>query len=213
MKKLVLIIIGLILVAGFASAEDLRAVKLKKFLDRYSWSPLRGHEQEILYCADKFGLDYRLYIAIAGAESSYGKRFPKSKKNLTGYLNGETGFDSIWQNIYETSKLIGTAHYYKKYRKTKDIKDLIYVYKGVPPYDHYYKNMRYALDKITAVSIAEELKEQRTNLARLDPASKNLKLGKQEWLQKMFSWIAVRYDKLETGKEGEAGLKFTPNES
>lgn len=209
-KRAVFSIIAVSLLANIACAKDLRAVKLRKFLDRYPWSPLRGHEQEILYCADKFGIDYRLYIAIAGAESTYGKRYPKSKKNLTGYLNCKSGFKSIWQNIYETSKLIGTSHYYKQYRKTKDIWDLIYVYKSVPPYKHYYKNMRYALDQITAISIAEEIKAQRAELARLDPASKKQKIGKREWIEKMFAWIAVRYDKHKTGEENEAGLKFTP---
>ena len=213
MKKLVYILIGLLLIAGLAGAKDLRAVKLKKFLDRYPWSPLRGHEQEILYCADKFGLDYRLYIAIAGAESTYGKRYPEGAKNLTGfgvYGDNVGQFCSIYQNIYKTHELIATKTYYKKYRETNDIRDLIEVYKGVPPYDHYYNNMRYALDQITAVSIEKELREQRELLAQLDPASKKLKIGKKDWTMKMFSWMAVRYDKHEIEKENNADLKFAP---
>ncbi|MBU0672737.1 MAG: hypothetical protein KJ732_06910 [Candidatus Margulisbacteria bacterium] len=211
MKRGISVVILIVLLfAGLVQAKDLRATKLKKFLDRYPWSPLRGHEQEILYCADKFGLDFRLYIAIAGAESSYGKRFPKSSKNLTGYAvydDNVGSFNSIWHNIYETSKLIATSNYYKKFRKTRDIKDLIFVYKGVPPYDHYYNNMRYALDQITRVSIVRELKEQREKLVRLDPASKRL-MGKREYVEKMFAWTAVRYDKHTVRKVSEAGLKF-----
>lgn len=213
MKKIIFILIGLILIASLTGAKDLRAVKLKKFLDRYPWSPLRGHEQEILYCADKFGLDYRLYIAIAGAESTYGKRYPQGAKNLTGYgiYGDKVGqFSSIYQNIYKTHELIATKSYYKKFRKTKDIKDLIRVYKGVPPYDQHYYNMRYALDQITAVSIVKELQEQREKLAQLDPASKKQKIGKKDWTIKMFSWVAVRYDKHEIEKENKASLKFAP---
>ena len=75
-KRILIIASVLGILACQAQALDLRAVKLQKFLDRYPWSPLRGHEQEILYCADKFGIDYRLYVAISGAESTYGKRYP-----------------------------------------------------------------------------------------------------------------------------------------
>src|SRR3989339_608426 len=127
--KLWLVLLLIVFIGWSASAKDLRAVKLQKFLDRYPWSPLRGHEQEILYCADKFGIDYRLYVAISGAESTYGKRYPLGLKNLTGYNSGKTGFNSIYQNIYQTSKLIGEAKYYRKFRATKDLWDLIYVYK------------------------------------------------------------------------------------
>ncbi|MBN2058200.1 MAG: hypothetical protein JW782_05350 [Candidatus Saganbacteria bacterium] len=186
-------------------AKDLRAVKLKKFLDRYPWSPLRGHEQEILYCADKFGLDYRLYVAIAGAESSYGKRYPLGTKNLTGYNSCKTGFTSIWENIYETSKLIGTTSYYKKFRKTGDIKDLIYVYKGVPPYQHYYENMRYALDQITAVSIEKELAEQRAVLATKSPGGK---LNKQSWQKSIFTWTSVPFHQYGARTKNDLSLRI-----
>lgn len=152
-KRIIILAIILGLLVCQSRALDLRAVKLEKFLDRYPWSPLRGHEQEILYCADKFGIDYRLYVAIAGAESTYGKRYPQGLKNLTGYNSGRTGFTSIYQNIYQTSKLIGEAKYYRKFRATKDLWDLIYVYKAVPPYQHYYNNLRYALDEITKVPV------------------------------------------------------------
>ena len=216
MPKSKIFLITVIFIGALASvalATDLRAVKLKKFLDRYPWSPLRGHEHEILYCADKYGLDYRLYIAIAGAESTYGKRYPKSAKNLTGYgvYGDKVGrFGSIWHNIYETSRLIATSPYYKKYRETKDIRDLIRVYKGVPPYEHYHRNMRYALDQITAVSIDKELAAQRAKLermARLDPASKSRRITREQWLDDLGSWISVRYDRYEIRKKGEADLK------
>ena len=180
MRKVFGLIIILLFIGIFASyGTDLRPYKLKRFLDRYPWSPLRGHEIEIVACADKFGIDYRLYVAIAGAESTYGKRYPKKTNNLTGYNSCNTNFVSIYKNIYETSKLIGTAHYYKKYRKTEDIKDLIYVYKGVPPYDHHIKNIRYALDAISAISI-EDLRHP-------------LALATQQWM-------SIRFDKYKPGK-------------
>ncbi len=204
-KKTLLIVLLLLVATSCVTAKttsgavkDLRAVRLKKFLDRYPWSPLRGHEHEILYCADKFGIDYRLFIAIAGAESSYGKRFPKSTKNLTGYNSCDTKFDSVWQNIYETSKLIGTSDYYKKFRQTSDIWDLIYVYKGVPPYSHYHQNLRYALDKITKIDISKELAEQRALLAK---AGGGKRMGKKLWFASMDSWLAAPYDEYEARQQ------------
>ncbi|MDD5383164.1 MAG: hypothetical protein PHH60_05885 [Candidatus Margulisbacteria bacterium] len=194
-NKFALIFIALLLLSGLGYAKDLRAVKISKFLERYPWSPLRGHEQEIVYCADKFGIDYRLYLALAGAESTYGKRYPTSKANLTGYLNGSTRFKSVYQNIYETSRLIGTTHYYEQYRQTKDLWDLIYVYKGVPPYQHYYRNMRYALDQINKVPIAAELRAQKALLAKLPAPTAASKIGKAAYHESMFTWNAVDYDR------------------
>jgi len=188
-RAFVFIIILVVLLMSAAYGVDLRPYKLKRFLDKYPWSPLRGHEHEIVACADKFGIDYRLYVAIAGAESTYGKRYPKQTKNLTGYNSCDTSFTSIYSNIYETSKLIGTAKYYKRYRQSEDIKDLIYVYKGVPPYDHYFKNLRYALDAISAVSI-EDLRDP------LEIATKQ--------------WLSIRFDLYHPGKTLYIAEKVRP---
>jgi hypothetical protein len=189
-KKLLMGVFVLLFLASL-SAADLRAEKLKSFLDRYPWSPLRGHEQEIVYCADKFGIDYRLYIAIAGAESSYGKRY--KLKNLTGYNNCNSGFKSIYENIYYTSELIGTSKYYKKYRSSKNIWDLIYTYKGVPPYNHYYDNMRYALDQIHQVPISAELKRERAKLAYINSTTKQKNVTKKAYHRMISSWLTPKF--------------------
>ncbi len=209
-RRLILIFLIIALLAGAGFAQDLRSVKLKKFLDRYPWSPLRGHEHEIVYCADLFGIDYRLYVAIAGAESTYGKRYIKQSKNLTGYNNGVTPFSNIYQNIYETSKLIGTKHYYKKYRATKNIKDLVLVYKAVPPFEHYIRNLRYALDSITAMSVEKEragdaLKQA---MALLQPSADFSKARMIEAMREpLYTWHSVRYDRYPTRKRATIGMK------
>jgi hypothetical protein len=168
LKRFFLILLIVLSLTSLSYSRDLRALKIKRFLDRYPWSPLRGHEGEIIYCADKFGIDYRLYVAIAGAESTYGKNYPKNNKNLTGYKSGTTKFSSIFQNIYETSKLIGTSAYYRKYRRSQNIWDLIRVYKSVPPFKHYYRNMRYALDQIHAISIDDKRAQSSVQIIALD---------------------------------------------
>jgi hypothetical protein len=210
-KWLILFIIISILLVGAANAKDLRAVKLKRFLARYPWSPLRGHEQEILYCADLFGIDYRLFVAVAGAESSYGKNYPKQTNNMTGYNSCDTTFVSIYQNIYETSKLIGTRNYYKKYRKTKDLMDFILVYKGVPPYSHHFKNMRCALDGITAVDIEDVRMEEAMKIANFRPkdfSQARIILAMEEPL---YNWHSVRYDLYESRTDVTVSNKIAIN--
>ena len=110
--------------------------------------------------ADEFGLDYRLYLAIAGAESGFGRRYPKTRHNLTGILNGESRFKSISHNIRYTNQLIAEGKWYRKYRQTKNLMDLVYIFKGVPPYEHYLRNLRFVLDGITAVSIEKEYRAE-----------------------------------------------------
>ncbi|MFC1495958.1 hypothetical protein ACFL52_00920 [Candidatus Margulisiibacteriota bacterium] len=182
MKFLIYLVTIILLIGPSVNARDLRAVRIEKFLQRYEPnSPLLEYTDEIVECADKFDLDYRLYVAISGAESGFGRAYPKSKHNLTGILNGATGFNNIFHNIYYTHKLIGTRHWYKKYRKTKKIEDLVYVYKCVPPFDHYIYNMRFALDGISRVVIDEE------------KAAKAKRKEKPE--QKLIFWNQAEYDK------------------
>lgn len=170
-----ILLIGFLLVflSGIGQAVDLRAVKLQKYLERYPGTPLASHVHEILSCADKFKVDYRLYVAITGAESGFGRKTSLDRKNFTGYLNGRVGFVSIYHNIYRTHELIGTGKWYKKYRRTKNINDFVYTYKGVPPYAHYIRNIRAVLDGIAKIPVEREKEE----------------------LEAAASWVLTRYDK------------------
>jgi len=137
---------------------DLRAEKIEQFLaDFCPQSPLRGKGEEMVYCADKFGLDYRLYVSIAGAESTFGKRYIKQTHNLTGIRNGKTPFVSIYDNIYQTNRLIREGKWYKKYRKTNKLEHLVYVYKGVPPYNRYINTLKYIFREVAARDISPKL--------------------------------------------------------
>jgi hypothetical protein len=172
LKKTILSVLFILVLAGLAFAGDPRALKIGKFLARYPDSPLRGHIHELLYCADRFGLDYRLYLGLAGAESTFGRSYPKNSHNLTGICNGGARFASIYDNIYRTHKIIATGKWYKKYRATRKLKDLVYVYKGVPPYDRYLRTLRGILAGIERVPVAQP--------ARVDP---------------LIAWNTVPYDK------------------
>lgn len=142
------LIMMVVVLSGVTVSGDLRSERLRAFLYRYPGTPLLNHINEILYCADKFNLDWRLYVAIAGAESTFGKNYPKHTRNLTGFNSCNTKFGSIYENIYRTHEVIATTKYYAKYRKTRNIKDLVYVYKGVPPYDHYINTVKFVFKKL-----------------------------------------------------------------
>lgn len=187
MRKLTLLFLFFLLFANAGFAADLRAVKLRKFLGLYPGSPLVDHINEVLYCADKFRLDYRLYVAISGAESGFGRNVSLERKNFTGFLNGEVPFDSIYHNIYKTHELIGTKRYYRKYRNTLKIEDLIYVYKAVPPFAHYIKTVKYVMRKIDEMPVDEEMAQlERRALASSPEAAASFGLPRYD------EWVIIR---------------------
>lgn len=184
-RKIVIVIFVLLTLFGRAQAKDLRALKIEKFLARYCPpSPLRGKGSVIVRWSDRYGLDYRLYVAIAGAESTWGKNSPKKSYNFTGISNGAARFRSIDHNIKFTCETIATRRWYRKYRRTRDIKDLAYVFKGIPPYDRYIRSLNYIFAMVDAVSPA--------GLQEAAPA-KTLK-------NPLLAWNSIRYDKFETRK-------------
>ena len=183
----------MICAAGIACAKDLRPVRLYKFLSRYQ-SPLRGHVHEIVYCADKYQIDYRLYVALSGAESGFGRNFPKNSSNFTGIMNVATHFPTTFANIDYTSRLLGQGKWYKTYRRTKKLEDLVYVYKAVPPYERYLRTVRYSLNKISSMDIAAEKKV----------VDKEKKLAKMEELG---AWVGVRYDRNSSGRSNKVDYK------
>lgn len=54
---------------------DKRFVVLENYLSQFN-SPLKEHAQDFLDAADNYGVDWRLIPAIAGVESTFGKRIP-----------------------------------------------------------------------------------------------------------------------------------------
>ena len=158
MKKILAIIFVILSLANFSFAitnevsSECKAIKIEKFLiKKCPFSPLIGYGKEIVKCAEYYGLDYRLYVAIAGAESTFGKHYLVGTYNFTGINSGHKKFKSITDNIWRTHNLIGTKNYYWKYRKTKNIRDLVFVYKGVPPFSHYIKNVLWIFKEIDRI--------------------------------------------------------------
>ncbi len=78
------------------SIADGRGLIVANYLKRYK-SPLLPHAEEIVTVSDKYGLDWRLLVAIAQQESNLCKKIPKDSYNCWGYgIYGDlvTRFDS-----------------------------------------------------------------------------------------------------------------------
>lgn len=76
--------------------NDQRVVVLRKYLAKHN-SPLADYADEFVQAADKYNLDWRLLPAIAGVESTFGKRIPYKSYNAYGWAGGLYRFPS-WEN-------------------------------------------------------------------------------------------------------------------
>lgn len=77
---------------------DQRAQALQNVLNRYN-SPLAPYAKNYVEAADKYGIDWRLLPAIAGLESTFGKRQLAGSYNSYGWGGGRIYFDSIDHGI------------------------------------------------------------------------------------------------------------------
>ncbi len=64
--------------------HDMRPLAMRVVLEKYN-SPMVGFESELIQIAEKYGLDWTLMAAIAGTESSFGKRMPANCINPYGW--------------------------------------------------------------------------------------------------------------------------------
>ncbi len=87
---------------------DGRVANLKRFIRKYNPnSPLYELADYIVEISDKYGLDYRLLVAIAMQESNLCKRIPKDSYNCWGwgiYGNKITRFSSYEEAIETVAK-------------------------------------------------------------------------------------------------------------
>lgn len=89
MKKiLIVLILSLISLTNASEAlafdHDVRPLAMRVVLEKYN-SPMVGYEAELIQIAEKYGLDWTLMAAIAGTESSFGKRMPANCINPYGW--------------------------------------------------------------------------------------------------------------------------------
>lgn len=99
--------------------------KIAAYLAKHH-SPLVGTEDSLLTTSSRYGLDYRLILAIARKESSLGKR--ACGHNVFGIASCRKDFES-YEKAYEyLAKLLTQSPYYSKWRETGELYDLISVY-------------------------------------------------------------------------------------
>lgn len=133
MKKFVLFIGLIVLLINFAKAPayadtsvagssaalfvDKKEVKLaerekkvKNFLSKYN-SPLTPYSDQIVTLADKYQIDWRLVVSIAGVESTFCKAIPYNSYNCWGWRNGKHAFSSFPDGLETVSRTLGMKYY------------------------------------------------------------------------------------------------------
>lgn len=119
MSKIRLLVIIVTLVLALVAmtnqaraAEDLRVIKMRTYLESVK-SPMVGYEQVLIDTAEQYGLDWTLLAAIAGTESTFGKRMPYQCVNPYGWgIYGENKlcFTDYSQAIAKVGEGIGTKY-------------------------------------------------------------------------------------------------------
>lgn len=111
-----------------------RIIKVNKLLASYD-SPLEGYGEKFVVEADKNNIDWRLLVAIAGQESTFGIHSCKKVSNsFLGYGSCKINFKSVDEAIERVSASLGgnnenTAKHYDG----KTTKQILRKYNSVKP--------------------------------------------------------------------------------
>ena len=138
--------------------EDIRVAKLRFYLEKHN-SPLAPHAEYFVATADKYelGEDWALVAAIAGTESTFGKRIPQNSYNAWGWgiptgARSGIGFDG-WEDGIETVTVGLKTKYINRGADTLPEMQRIYA----PPSKTWAKNVRFFMDKIEETEVPREL--------------------------------------------------------
>jgi hypothetical protein len=176
MKKIILILlIGLLLVfathnvcyatydqvsasasiqkADAVEKRDYRVKTLENFFQKYN-SPLKDYAYDFVSEADKNNIDWRLVPAIAGVESSFGKRIPKNSYNAYGWANGKYNFSS-WDESIEVVSFTLKHKYIDRGALTIDQIATIYA----PPSKTWAWKVKYFMKKIDSFPLTFTLQD------------------------------------------------------
>lgn len=134
-----------------SSSYDLRSVRLKLFLDKHN-SPLANHAGRFVYWADVYNVDWRLVPAIAGVESTFGKRIPKNSYNAYGWANGTYRFTSWENSIEHVTKTLRTKYID---RGATSIDKIARIY--APPSSTWSGNVKFFVNKIDSTPLEFDL--------------------------------------------------------
>lgn len=110
-------------VAGAATAADGRVEIIRQYLEQYK-SPLLPYAQNLVDTAEKFGLDFRLLVAIAQQESNLCKKIPDGSYNCWGWgihSRGTLKFTGFEEAIEAVAKGIREEYVDKGYTTPEEI--------------------------------------------------------------------------------------------
>jgi len=126
---------------------DYRTIMLKNYLASHS-SPLSDYSDTFIAVADKYDLDWRLIPAIAGVESTFGKRIPFESYNAYGWANGKYQFSSWDESIEVVGKTLR-----EKYidRGATTVAKIAKIY--APPSVVWGKNVNFFMGKIDSTRL------------------------------------------------------------
>ncbi len=70
--------------ANARKTKEARYASLQTYLAGYG-SPLSAYAKDFIDAGDKYGVDYKVVVAIAGREQTFGVNWPGSSNNFWGY--------------------------------------------------------------------------------------------------------------------------------
>ncbi len=82
--------------------QEERYRRLRGYLERYG-SPLAPYAKDFVDAGDHYGVDYRIVIAVAGREQTFGVNWPGSSNNFWGY--GSYCWPDIQAAAWEITRL------------------------------------------------------------------------------------------------------------
>ena len=151
MKKYLIALIVLIITmlsAKPAYGFDPRAIQMNIVLEKYN-SPMVGLEKELIAAAELYDLDWTLMAAIAGTESSFGKRMPANCINPYGwgiYGDNKLCFKDFVDAAQAVSKGLGTKY------NTNSIETIARTYNKVST-EGWITHTRFFMNKIKTAGI------------------------------------------------------------
>lgn len=84
-----------------------RSASLQSYLSDHG-SPLATYAQDFINAGDKYGVDYRIVVAISGREQTFGAAWPGSSNNFWGY--GGYHWPDVPTAIWEYTRLLSQEY-------------------------------------------------------------------------------------------------------
>jgi len=167
LKGLIYLYVVFVLAAPFSQAKlvhapilppkveaqvDSRIVRLGSYLKEYN-SPLAPYAAKFVNSADKYGVDWRLLVAISGNESGFGRVYVRGSHNAYGWGGGYIYFKS-WEEGIETINRKIYEDYYKRGKSPLTLEQFGKIYSGQPSWPQWVGKIRRFMNQISAHQLA-----------------------------------------------------------